>query len=697
MVEDTKKRRHTLSRRTMLGSAAAGGTAMLAGCNVDVGGGGGGGNGNGVGDLEDVEDQTLHYFTQVPISDVTWLGTGVFPAPQGGYTATGQHWNLTMQNEMRGYWLNGWTYTGEFHGELYESVDISSDGTELTISIRDDANWSNGDPVTSTDPLGVMLAYRLYNGIRPLDDIGEHPSTVTYAVTDYETVDDKTLRLLSEPGAFNKIIKQHIWCSLTVNGGWWAGTWNNTAIEPYDEYLAALEDWFDMAKNGEIYPWGADPEFDIFTESSELLFGEYGWSETPEENDYDNHWETYFRDPDNVVTNGAWKLDSINGEQNIVLVPNEEHYARDQVNFGEIKIHARESERSSRAALSSGNQDYFRGNVPVHIANAFPEKVEERRQPSDGGLVYGFNHKHRLFNTVEARQALMYAVDNDRVARAVHTDKFTPVTVPGGHAYTAEEILGADWIDENLTTYGYDVERASELMDAAGFSDEGGNWVDEEGEQLSITIPTSQQPPTLAPAYASQLNDFGIDTTIQTYSLANYEEQWNNGEFNIFESPYGAGFPVIAISDVWNQAVATREQALNWYNIYPEEQYDEGLPRGFDEIEELKVFTIEAPPIGEPDGALQTWRPATKALEVKYPESPEAHTNLMRDLAWLDNWYMPVLPIANGVNQHFLNTENWIWPEEDSETWSGVGISSYQPEDLLAWGRYVGADPDNPR
>ncbi|MFB6201575.1 MAG: ABC transporter substrate-binding protein, partial [Halorhabdus sp.] len=420
----------------------------------------------------------------------------------------------------------------------------------------------------------------------------------------------------------------------------------------------------------------------------------------PEKNNYDYHWEQYFRDPENVATTGAWTLESINGTQGVTLKPNEHHYAADQVNFDTIEVVARTSDRANRSALKADSQDYYRGTIPDYIAQSFPDTIEQRMTPNNGGLSFGFNHRYKLFENRKARQAIMYAIDRQRIAQSVHRTKYDPVTVPGGHGYRTAELVGQDWINSNLTTYERDIDKANTLMEEAGFNKEGGKWVDGEGNVLSIQIPTADTTPTLEPAFANQLSQFGIDASLQTYSQSVFSEKKDGGEFNIWPGGFGMGF-ARAVGAIWYYFGRLRMWAENWWRAYPQEQIEEvawnngGRPET-NRPSTWRPYKIQAPPVGQPNGELRTYHPAETSMQFMEPRSQETYREQLKTLAWLYNWYMPLFPVANGQTQHFIDTAHWLWPDTDAPEWDGVGIDVHQPENVVSFGKFVHANPDNP-
>lgn len=79
---------------------------------------------------------------------------------------------------------------------LADQLDISEDGLNYTMHIRDDANWSDGTPITTEDILFTYDYYMLRNGRVSWGAVNGQPVTMT-------AKDDKTMEfVLPEPYAY---------------------------------------------------------------------------------------------------------------------------------------------------------------------------------------------------------------------------------------------------------------------------------------------------------------------------------------------------------------------------------------------------------------------------------------------------------------------------------------------------------------
>ena len=131
----------------------------------------------------------------------------------------------------------------------------------------------------------------------------------------------------------------------------------------------------------------------------------------------------------------------------------------------------------------------------------------------------GMNTQRPPFDNPLVRQAVNYAVDVELIHQ----------TVLRGVGVLAPGPIGSNiWgYNPNLPRYGFDPERARELLAEAGFPD-----------GFSTVIGTNDNPDRveLAQVIAEQLREVGIDVEIESMEFAIYLEDVFNGEFDMFMS-----------------------------------------------------------------------------------------------------------------------------------------------------------------
>jgi len=272
-------------------------------------------------------------------------------------------------------------------------------------------------------------------------------------------------------------------------------------------------------------------------------------------------------------------------------------------------------------------------------------------------------------------------------------------------------------------------------MEEAGWSREGGTWT-KDGQPFQATIATSAQTPVFETTVSNQLQNFGMDVDFQTYEGATFQDRvWGSDSQEKVEGETGGNFDVwtgvwpannlagyySAAARYWYGAVAKRERARA-RNIYARDKQEKQLVNygtagwSYLCVPECQMeWTIDVPPIGEPDGERQKFNPSYvynwtlfegRAPTHPYDEDPyynppdsdqhsEANaTHYWQTFIWTLNWFLPGIPCVLSQNQHFLNTQNFDLTR-DHPMWQYFGMN-WDATNMAGMGR-VTADPQDPK
>lgn len=664
------------SRRQLLQTLTLGGTSVLAGCELS----GGTDNPTTLGrDTPSASDHTL----RIPVSEnvpnkVSFYGR---LADLESTFATVAKESASVPFMEPGIWTDQYFVpTGKiFYNWIEKPIKVTS--TKITVSIRDDATWSDGHQITPKDiavkPLQWTLRKLFPQFYSPARQ--DKPRFPWDAVDDFE-ISDQTITYTSSQGHFGLFWD---WSNRLFFGG--VVNVVPTHIEPYTAYADAVLETARRAFSGEIEPQkvGSGDPYKASLVDEHLAGREYVLK---------------FTEPKHVLSTGAWNLVEIRGSRAFVFEKNPHHRNADILNFETLIAEYTSSSQRKHAALKADRLDYGSGFTPKTVAESFPDYITQVRTPGKGTAL-GLNFIHPAFSKRPVRKALMYALDHEAIANNIHQSTAIPFTTPGGDCWDATDYVSQAWIDENLTTYDQDRARASTLMQQAGYSIDGGQWTGPDGEVLTLSLVTSSGTPRMEPSVASQLSEFGIHTSVRTITDDQaFDERLKRGEFPFWANEDVASatrFAHLALL-IWQNAAQDPQQ----YDIYPAKQFEDGSysldgdPIPYTE-DRYDTFTIEAPPIGQPDGPLQNYHPASLAL---YPSTNPSEAEFRRRVKtglWLTNWFLPTLPITKTYNQHFIDDAHWMWPR-DSPRWTvftDVGTGSIKA--MIASGT-IRANPDNP-
>ncbi len=291
-----------------------------------------------------------------------------------------------------------------------KSWEISEDGRTYTFHLRENARWSNGDPVRAQDfvysfrrilspGLGAEYAYMLY----PLRN---GKAFNTGKIDDFSEVGVKT------EGDLTLIIELE----------------NPT---PYFLELLNHASW-----------WPVHPP-------TIEKFGRIDQRGTP--------WTR----PGNIVTNGAFTLKDWKINQHLVVEKNPLYWDAQEVELNEIHFLPIDSIDAEERAFRTGHI-HLTETIPLHRIDYYRENRPEliRFDPYLGTYYYRINTNVSPLGDKRVRLALAMTINREEITRYVLKGGQNPAyhyTPPDTNGYTA------------LSRFEYDVERARELLAEAGF------------------------------------------------------------------------------------------------------------------------------------------------------------------------------------------------------------------------------------
>ncbi|MCU4740794.1 ABC transporter substrate-binding protein [Halobacteria archaeon AArc-m2/3/4] len=419
-----------------------------------------------------------------------------------------------------------------------------------------------------------------------------------------EAVDDTTVEITLEDTANQEVVE---WVLLTRNV--------NTPEHVFGEYLDRIDD-------------GEDPE-DVMGDLAT--------------------WDD--REP---VTCGPFYFsDEESTNQHMTAPAMDDHPDADEINFNGYHMYERGSNEAYHSSLIDGEFDGLLSLfVSSELLQTFPDTVDEIQIPGTFGAGIIFNHDHDIFSEREVRQAMAFATDWELAAQNADPESKQVPAVPCGITTAAiEDYLGDD-IDD-YESYDQDQDRAAELLEDAGFEqDDNGDWVDSSGDTISATIvyPSGWSDfVAAAETVASQLNEFGFDLELEGQERGTLEENLGNSDFELanFEWNEGAiqfNHPYYSLRH--NFRNRQLDPDTSFFN-YPESD------------------TIEVP-ARDGDGTIEV--DVVQRLNDLASESDEDEANeIIKELAWVVNQDMPMLPIQSKFEQSFLSNDGWEYPDPESD------------------------------
>ena len=284
-----------------------------------------------------------------------------------------------------------------------ESYDVSDDGLTYTFHLREDAKWSDGEPVRAQD---FEFAWK-----RVQDPVVA--STYSWIfdsgnIESYRAVDDQTFEVtLTAPTP--------VFLSLLGNA----------------TFMPLREDVIDYEDGG----WAVDPE--------------------------------------KVVTNGPFYMDSYAAGDKLVMKKNENYYDAENIKIDEITALMIVDQTTALTGYESGQIDAIFAVPPAEIPRLLTEEPNFMVYESNSVNFYCFNVNEAPFDDIRVRQAFSYAIDRTAICNDVLKSGDVPAySMVPGVIYDDEGVpFNQQSGDYGIPTDLSKLEEAKQLLANAGYPD----------------------------------------------------------------------------------------------------------------------------------------------------------------------------------------------------------------------------------
>lgn len=291
-----------------------------------------------------------------------------------------------------------------------ESIDISEDGKTYTFKIREDAKWSNGEPVKASD---FVFAWRhMLN-----------PETAS-------------------PAAF---------LGYFIEGA-----------EAYNTGEGSAEDVKAVAEDDKtlVVSLTAPTEafLNIITNPNFFPIHEATATENPK-------WHT---EAESFVGNGPFKLASWSHDEEFVFEKNEEYWDAANVKLDGVHWAMVNDENTEYQMYQAGELDV--SSVPAELSEDLQDSPELSVLDQAGTYFYRYNVKEEPFTNKKVRQALAYAVNQEDIVQYVTKNGEKPAH--GFTSYGFEGPDGKEFRDAAGDLVKFDAAKAKQLLEE-GMKEEG--------------------------------------------------------------------------------------------------------------------------------------------------------------------------------------------------------------------------------
>ncbi|WP_202079271.1 peptide ABC transporter substrate-binding protein [Caldalkalibacillus salinus] len=361
-----------------------------------------------------------------------------------------------------------------------ESWDVSEDGRTYTFHIREDAKWSNGEPVTAHD---FEYAWK-----RLADPETASPAGfLTYLIEGAEayntgegSADDMQVTALDD---------QQLEVTLTSPQSYFLSVISNPAFFPvHKDTVKADENWANSA--------------------------------------------------DTFVSNGPFHISDWDHNNELRMVRSDHYWDADTVKLEEVVWQMVDDPNTAYQLYQTGDLHVVGDTlgIPADMSEQLFEAGEVDTFDRSGVYFYRFNLEMEPFHNENIRKAFALAVDSEAIVE--HVTKQGEKPAKGFVAYGFNDPAGGDFRDNGGDLIKYDPEQAKALLEQ-GMEEEGYDTLPE----ITLAYNTSDSHRRIAEVLKEMYSEhLGVDVTLTNQEWNVFLEAQRNLELQFSRSSFLADF-----------------------------------------------------------------------------------------------------------------------------------------------------------
>ncbi|WP_422139415.1 peptide ABC transporter substrate-binding protein [Endozoicomonas sp. ALC020] len=360
-----------------------------------------------------------------------------------------------------------------------ESWSISDDNKVFTFKIRDTAKWSNGDTVTAHD---FVFGFR-----RAVDPVTasryswymEIPTIVNASeiIKGEQPVESLGVKALDDK------------------------TFQVTLEKPVPYFIKMLAHYT-------MFP------------APEKVIKKYG-----------NNWTK----PENIVSNGAYKMEKWVVNERITLSRNAQYWNNEQTVIDKVTF-LPVSGNIELTRYKAGEIDFTNGITPIpvqHFASlqkSIPDEI--KITPRLSTYYYEFNEKVKPFDDARVRKALSYAINRNAIAKYVMKQGETPA-----YTFTPKSVAGfiPPEIDYSKMTQAERDKEAKRLLTEAGFGPDN-------PLEFDLLYNTDEAHKQIAIAISQMWKPLGVEVTLENQEWKTFLDSKDEGKFQVARAGWAGDY-----------------------------------------------------------------------------------------------------------------------------------------------------------
>lgn len=345
------------------------------------------------------------------------------------------------------------------------------------------------------------------------------------------------------------------------------------------------------------------------------------------------------------VGNGPFKFKSADS-QRVLTVKHKEYPGADQINFPQYEFKYLASNQKRWQALMSGATDgEAHMGITSEVLGQMPPEVDLFRPPGKGGTSMLFQHKDTVVSDPRVRKALLYLIDGKQLSLdSTLNYQFQAKSLNTGLMPTLAENYLSDDVLSGFTDYAVDEktakERATALLEDAGFTKSDGKWQTPEGKPFKVPLKTIGGWWSLqAQSIIGSWKRFGIEATFQSEGVGSFFTDMGEGNYVTAINFFGGNHPYQCYQTLFQTG----------------DQNPANVPR-----------EVEVPmPVGDPDGSTETVDVPSLIDQILHTRDKEKVKELVAKAAWVYNQTVPRAPHLIGTGMTFMTHDDWEYPSSD--------------------------------
>ncbi|MGG6312944.1 ABC transporter substrate-binding protein [Paenibacillus macerans] len=239
---------------------------------------------------------------------------------------------------------------------------------------------------------------------------------------------------------------------------------------------------------------------------------------------------------DKPLGSGQYKLVKYSPGQEVVFEANETYFR----GAPKVKnlIFKTTTDTTNLPMLQQGETDMQDGmSVSVDNVDALKELgfLDISLLPNNGYGYIAFNHKLPKFQDVKVRQALVYGLNRKEIVEGIYGPYADVINIP-------ESTVSWAYTTENIETYDFDLEKAKQMLDEAGWKLNSKGLREKDGEIFKINFSATADNPVvdaLLPIMTQNYKELGIEIVAETLDFNAIMDKSNTGDFDMYFAAWG--------------------------------------------------------------------------------------------------------------------------------------------------------------